>query len=74
MLDQFNLQIEKMAKQNNSYIDAVLEFIENSEGTYDFDDIQEILHPFIIEKIKIEFIEKNYLKDKKIQNSLKDFI
>lgn len=69
MLDALSMEIERSAKEKGSYIDAILEF-QKSKDIDDVEDIVDILHPIVVEKIKIEFIKKNFLPDQKIDNSI----
>jgi hypothetical protein len=72
MLDLFNENIEIRAAACKSYIEAVVDFAEEKE--VDFEDIVELLHPQIIEKLKIEFIQKNHFPNKKLPNSIEQFM
>jgi hypothetical protein len=64
MFDKLNIEIETRALQEGSYIEAIKDFCEEKE-IYDYQDITILLHPIIINKLKAEFINKNYFKDKK---------
>ena len=70
-LSGLSLVIEQYATERNSYIAAIVDFAEEKE--IDVEDVVEVLHPQIIEKLKIEFVQKNFFKDKKIDNSLVSF-
>lgn len=73
MLDATSLAIEKLAQENaGSYIDACTIFAEKF-GFNDFEDLIEILHPLLIQKIRQEFIDKNYIPSLKPKNSLSEF-
>ena len=73
MLDSVNIEIEELALKNDgSYIDAIIEFSEK-KGINDVEDVLEMLHPIVYEKVKSEFIEKNYIKDKPRNKSLDKF-
>ena len=73
MLDNTSLTIEKMAAENNgSYIEACTIFAEKF-GFHDFEDLIEVLHPLLIQKIRQEFIDKNYIPSLKPKNSLSEF-
>lgn len=60
MLDQTSTKIEELYIETGSYIDAVILFAERF-GIYDYEDILEVIHPILKEKIKQEFIKKNYI-------------
>lgn len=72
MIDQLSITIERLAKDTGSYIDAIIEFA-NMNHIEEFEEIVNLLHPTLYDKVKTEFIEKNYFKDNKIDNSIKDF-
>lgn len=73
MLDGLNTEIERLAnKHNGSYIEALVEFREIRE-IHDFEDIVELLHPNIVQKIKQEFVSKKFFPGKKVENALPDF-
>jgi hypothetical protein len=73
MLDQLSLTIEQLASETGgSYIDAIVEFAHRNH-IQEFEEIVALLHPTLYEKLKVEFIEKNFFKDNKIDNSIKDF-
>lgn len=73
MLDSINLEIEQLAQKNNgSYIEAIVEFQE-LKNIIDIEDIVEMLHFNIREKLKNEFIKKKYFSEKRIENSLPQF-
>lgn len=68
-----DLQIETRRQQTNmSYIDVVTEFAEKNE--IDVEDVVKELHSSIIDKIKVEFIEKNMVKGEKIDTRIEEFI
>lgn len=72
-LDGISLQIEQLVAQEGlSYIDATIHFCQ--KFGLDLEEAKEILHPNLIEKIKTEFVKKNYFPDQKIENSIEDFI
>jgi len=72
MLDNFNLQIEKLAAKHKSYIAAICEFAEEN-GIDEFEEVIPCLNSIILEKVKTEFIKKNFFSNKKITNALDSF-
>lgn len=68
MLQGINLEIEMLA-QKIGYIDAVINIFE--KNNLDLEDIKEIVDENILEKLKVEFVKKNFFKNKKI-NSIED--
>lgn len=66
-MNAVSIEIEKRALQTNSYIEAVVDYCEDKQ-IGDIEDVVEILHPNIIEKIRVEAIKKNYFRDKKSEN------
>lgn len=73
MLDSVNIEIEELALKNDgSYIDAIIEFSEKKD-LLDVEDVLGMLHPIVYEKVKTEFIERNYIKDKPRNKSLDNF-
>ena len=70
-IDSLSLEIEKKA-QRVGYIEAILEFCDEKE-LEDYEDIVEQLHPILKEKVKQEFIEKNYIPSLKRQTKLDNF-
>ena len=66
-------EIETRALRLGSYIDAIIEFCFEKE-IGDFENVVELLNPILIEKVKTEFYEKNFIPEKKITNSLVEFI
>ena len=73
MLDQTTTKIEELYQETGSYIDAFLEFAHQFE-VYDYEDILSVINPILYEKIKQEFIEKNFFPDKKKKANIFDFI
>lgn len=72
MLDNLSLRIEELAAKENSYIEAVLIFSEKF-GYQEYEDILEILHPNIKEKLRQEFIDKKFLPNLKQKDSIESF-
>lgn len=72
MLDNFNLDIEQRAARTGSYIEAIIELCEE-KNIPEFEDVVEMLNPIVLDKIKMEYIQKNYIPELKIENSLKEF-
>ena len=71
-LDGISLQIEQLvAKEQISYVDATLHFCKKLK--LDPDEIKDIVHPNIVDKLKTEFIKNNHFPDKKLNSSLSDF-
>ena len=71
MLDNFNLEIEKRAIAEGSYIDAVVDIAE--EKGMDVMDVADLLHENIREKLAAEFIKKNCVPSEKNNTSLAAF-
>lgn len=71
MLDQTSISIEKKAV-TIGYIDAVLEYCEE-RGIEDYEDTIRNLHPILLEKIKQDFIDKNFFPNKKRKIKLNGF-
>jgi len=72
MLDNLSLKIEELAAKEGSYIDAMTIFTEKMEY-YDFEDLIEVLHPLVVQKIKQEFINKKYIPHLNQKNSIENF-
>jgi hypothetical protein len=72
MVDNISLKIEYAALKYGSYIEAILEFLEENE-VYDSFDMKDILHPTIIQKLEQEFIDKRFFQGNKKIN-INDFI
>lgn len=72
MLDPTSLRIEEMAASTGSYIDACCDFAERF-GFNDFEDLIDVLHPNLVQKIRQEFIDKNFIPQLKNKNSLTEF-
>lgn len=66
------MDIEARALRDGGYIEAIINLCEE-KGIYDFEDVVELLHPILLEKVKTEFKAKKFLSRDKIENSLKDF-
>ena len=67
MLDPTTSKIEELYLETGSYIDAFLEFAKRFE-IYDYEDILSVINPILHEKIKQEFITKNFFPNKKKAN------
>ena len=72
MLDNFNLDIVQRAARDGGLIEAIVNLCEE-KGIWDFEDVVELLDPIVLEKLKMEFYLRNYIPEKKIDNSLKRF-
>lgn len=72
MMDNTTLTIENLAASLGSYIDATVAFKEKFPDM-DFEDIIEVIHPNLVNKIKQEFINSNYFPDKKSTNIMEFF-
>lgn len=73
MLDGLNSEIERLAvAHKGSYIEALIEFREIRQIP-DFEDIVELLHPNIIDKLKQEYVAKKFFPGKKVENALPSF-
>lgn len=73
MLDQTTIKIEELYTETGSYIEAFLEFAEKFQ-IYDYEDILAVINPILHEKIKQEFIDKNFFPGKKKKASIMDFL
>lgn len=73
MLDPTTIKIEELYQETGSYIEAFIEFT-NKFQIYDYEDVLSIINPILHEKIKQEFIDKNFFPDKKKKVSVLDFI
>ena len=71
MTDNVTLQIEIMASKCGSFKEAFLDFAELNE-IYDYEDLLKIIDKNLYDKIKFEFEEKNYFRNKK-QDNILDF-
>ena len=66
-------QIEKKRLETRmSYIDIVTEFAE--ENIVDYEDLIKELHPSIVDKLKVEFVEKNMVRGQKNFTSISKFM
>jgi uncharacterized protein (DUF4213/DUF364 family) len=70
-IDNLSLDIERRAL-TVGYINAFIEFCEEKEKD-DYEDVLEMLHPILKDKIKQEFIEKNFLPHLKVKNPFDSF-
>lgn len=70
-LDTLSLEIEKKAARVG-YIEAMIEFCEEKE-IEEYEDVLEHLHPIVKEKIKQEFIQKNFIPRLKTSALLDNF-
>lgn len=72
-LTGISLQIEKlMAEEGLNVIEATIQFAEING--IDIEEMGDLIDPILKEKLKTEFIKKNFFSDKKIENSLTDFL
>lgn len=72
-IDALNLEIERRYNLNGSYIESITDFATEN-GVLDIEDIVDELHPVVVEKVKAEFIDRNYFPGMKNENSLGDFL
>lgn len=73
MLDPTTVKIEELYQETGSYIEAFIEFADKLQ-IYDYEDVLAIINPILHEKIKQEFIDKNFFPDKKKKASVLDFM
>lgn len=73
MLDPTTVKIEELYQETGSYIEAFIEFT-NKFQIYDYEDVLAVINPILHEKIKQEFIDKNFFPDKKKKVSVLDFM
>jgi hypothetical protein len=72
-MEGFTVMIEKrVVEENVGYIEAVCDLAR--ENDIEVEEIVDHVHPQLKEKIKIEFIKKNYFPDMKIEGTLDDFL
>ena len=72
-MKELDLKIEtRRQKTNMPYIDIITEFAKEHE--IDIEDVVKELDSSIIDKIKVEFIELNMVKDEKIDTRIEEFI
>lgn len=69
MVDNVTIQIEVMAAKCGSFKEAFLDFAEMN-GIYDYEDLLATISKNLYNKIKNEFIEKNYFPEKRQENIL----
>lgn len=70
MLDGVSKFVAEIAAKNGGhYIDAVLEY-QTVNQIPDVEDITEALHPIIVEKLKQEYVQKNYFPGRKRENAI----
>jgi len=72
MIDNLSLRIEELAAKEGSYIEAMLIFTEKF-GYQDYEEVLEVLHPLVLQKIKQEFISKKYIPALRNKNSIESF-
>jgi hypothetical protein len=70
-IDALSLEIERRATKVG-FIEAIIDFCEEKE-ILEYEDILEHLHPITKEKIKQEFIDKNFIPSKKSGFKLDNF-
>lgn len=70
-IDNLTLDIEKRALEHG-YIHAIINFCEEKR-IYDYEDVLQLLHPILKEKIKQEFIDKNYIPSLKRKQKFNSF-
>lgn len=74
MIDNVSLKIEQLAHANGgSYIEAITTFAKEFEIP-DFEDIIEVLNKNVVDKVKQEFIDRNFIPSMKNKNSLASFL
>jgi len=71
MVESLTMEIEKLAKDYGSYVDAIVEFAK--EHQVDPEDILEMVGENVYQKTSQEFIDKNCVKGVKNESSLSDF-
>jgi hypothetical protein len=71
MIDAFSMDIELRAVRLGSHIEAVLEFCEE-KNIEDYYDVTELLHPIVLEKLKSEFIQKKFFRDRTVSRSINE--
>lgn len=68
-----DLQIEKRVLSSGiTYVDAVVEFAKEHE--IDIEDVVKELHSSVVEKIQVEFINRNMVKGEKLETSIEEFM
>lgn len=68
-----DLQIEKRVLSTGiTYVDAVVEFAKEHE--IDIEDVVKELHSSVVEKIQVEFINRNMVKGEKLETSIEEFM
>jgi len=72
MLNNFNMDIVQRAAICGSLREAIHELKEEKQID-DYEDIIELLHPIVLEKLKMEYYVGKCFPDMKIQNSLDSF-
>ena len=73
MIDQFSQTIELLASENGgSYIEALIDFAHKNH-IEEFEELVDLLHPIVKDKVKTEFISKNYFPDRKVEGKLDEF-
>lgn len=72
MQGSIDLQIENRKYDSGmTYVDTILEFCEINQ--VDYIDVVKELHSSTIDKVKVEFINRNMVKGEKINNSIDFF-
>jgi Phage late-transcription coactivator len=71
-INNLDIEIETRALETGSYIEAINDFCD--EKGIEQENIVELLNPILLDKVKVEFYKKNWFPEKKIKNSLDDFI
>lgn len=71
-LDPLSLLIEEEALKYGSYIDAIVEY--SKENSIDFEDILEVVNSNVYDKVRAEFINKNFIPELKNEVNLMSFM
>ncbi|NCQ52083.1 hypothetical protein GW796_09350 [archaeon] len=72
MIDPLSLLIEKKTKENNSYIESIVDYA--AENFLDVEDVLEIVNQNIVDKVRQEFIDKHYLPEMKNESNILSFM
>jgi len=73
-MEGINLLIErfKIAQGYDGYIETIVDFA--SEHEVEIEEIVDNIDGTLKRKVEIEFIKKNWFPDRKIENSMDDFL
>lgn len=67
MLDPTTQKIEELKLETGNYREAFLEFAHQME-ILDYEELLEVINPLLVAKIKQEFIDAGYFRNKKKNN------